>query len=176
MPRVHYAGSFDPARIPKLQQGVLEGKDVISYASAPSSKAAAYHPDGKLFIVTGAATQRVAEEQALSLCNGDPARNGRDGPCYLYSSNNDVVLARRSKTAITLGSPIVVKPVPYVLEHGHFNTTVVPKTVPSAPMPPVSGAAGSGAGGSGQSAFCGCCSAEGYSTCSAFDVHEQRWP
>jgi hypothetical protein len=101
MPYVHYAGPFDPARIPKLQQG----DGIFSYASAPSSKAAAYHPVGKLFIVTGAATQRAAEEQALSVCNGDPTRNGRGGSCYLYSANNEVVLSRHSKIPITPVGP-----------------------------------------------------------------------
>jgi len=97
MPRVHYAGAFDPAQIPLLQRGVREREDVVAYASAPLPKAAAYHPTGKLFIVTGAPSLEAAELEALSTCNKDPARNGQNGPCYLYASDNEVVLPRHSK-------------------------------------------------------------------------------
>jgi Caspase domain len=101
MPRVHYAGPFDPERVPSVRRDVRQRNDVLGYSSAPSPKAAAYHPSGKLFIITGAAAQRAAEEQALSACNADPIRNGQGGPCYLYASNADVVLPRHSRVAIT---------------------------------------------------------------------------
>jgi hypothetical protein len=117
MPRVQYVGPFDPARIPTIQRGVRERKDVISYSSAPSPKAAAYHPTGRLFIVTGAAAQRAAEEQALAVCNGDPIRNGQSGACYLYASNNEVVLSRHSKNPITpAATAAIVVPDPRVLD------------------------------------------------------------
>jgi len=101
MPRAHYAGLFDPARIPSVQESVRQRSDVAGYVTAPSSKAAAYHPLGKLFVITGAADQHAAEEQALAACNDDPARNGRNGPCFLYASNNEVMISRRSKTPVT---------------------------------------------------------------------------
>jgi hypothetical protein len=101
MPRVHYVGPFDPERIPSVQQTVRQRSDVVGYRSAAPFRAAAYHHTGKLFIVTGAASQRSAEEQALANCNDDSLRNNNDGPCYLYASGDAVVLARRSQTAIT---------------------------------------------------------------------------
>jgi hypothetical protein len=102
MPRVHYAGSFDPERVPSVPQGVRQRPDVVNYLSAPNSKAAAYNPSSQLFIATGAANQRAAEEQALAACNDDPSHNQqRDGPCYLYASGTAVVLARRSRAPIT---------------------------------------------------------------------------
>lgn len=100
MSRVSYAGTFKPESIPSVMQGVRQRPDVAGYLSAPNSKAAAYHPNGFLFIVTGAANLRDAEERVLALCNDDPARSGRGGPCYLYASNDDVVLSRRSKVPI----------------------------------------------------------------------------
>jgi hypothetical protein len=105
MPRVHYAGPFDPVRMPYVQRGVRERADVTSYVSAPAPKAAAYHPTGRLFIVTAAAAQRAAEEQALSACNGDPARNGANGVCYLYAAGTDVVLGRHLSAPLTPAAP-----------------------------------------------------------------------
>jgi hypothetical protein len=108
MPRVHYAGAFDPERIPSVQQPVRQRADVVGYRSAAPFRAAAYHPSGKLFVVSGASSQRSAEEQALAGCNNDPTRNVGEGPCFLYSSGDAVVLARRAQTAITDGPPPVV--------------------------------------------------------------------
>jgi hypothetical protein len=115
MPRLHYAGRFDPERIPVVPQAVRQRPDVAGYLAAPSYKAAAIHPNERLFVVTGATSQRAAEDQALANCNEDPTRKGVNGPCYLYASNDDVVLARRSRTPIT-GAQVVsqtepVKPV-----------------------------------------------------------------
>ena len=109
MPRVHYAGPFDPARIPSVQESVRQRSDVAGYLTAPSSKAAAYHPQGKLFVITGAANQHAAEEQALAVCNDDPARNGRNGPCFLYASNNEVLIGRRAKAPVT-PAPVASQP------------------------------------------------------------------
>jgi hypothetical protein len=103
MPRVQYAGRFSPERIPAMPQSVHRRPDVVGYLAAPGYKAAAIHPSDRFFVVTGAADQRTAEEQALAACNQDPTRNG-GGPCYLYASNNEVVLPRRSTTPITAGA------------------------------------------------------------------------
>jgi uncharacterized caspase-like protein len=104
IPRVQYAGQFDPQRIPGVREGLRRRPDLVGYLSAPSYKAAAYHPAGRVFVVTRAANQRAAEEAALAACNQDPTRNG-GGPCYLYASSNEVVLPRRSTTPITAVTP-----------------------------------------------------------------------
>ena len=76
MPRVHYAGRFQPQQIPALKDEVRARQDVVSYRSASGNKAAALHPWGKMFIVTGTETQFAAEAKALSDCNEDPGRDG----------------------------------------------------------------------------------------------------
>jgi uncharacterized caspase-like protein len=111
MPRVHYAGPFDPERIPYVAVDVRHRPDVVSYSSAPGFKAAAYHARGDLFIISGAPNQHAAEERVLAVCNADPSRQGKTGPCYLYASNNDVVLPRRSSTPITAAAAIDTPPI-----------------------------------------------------------------
>jgi uncharacterized caspase-like protein len=101
MPRARYVGTFDPELIPAVTQAVRQRPDVAGYLAAPGPKAAAYHTTGKVFVVVGAASQRDAEANALSLCGDDAARIGQSEPCYLYATNNDVVLPRRSRTPIT---------------------------------------------------------------------------
>jgi hypothetical protein len=101
MPRVAYAGLFDPDQIPAAAQALRQRADVAGYRAAPGPKAAAFHPWGRLFVVTGAATQRAAEEQALAACNRDPDREGKDGACLLYAVDNAVVLPARLSAATT---------------------------------------------------------------------------
>jgi class 3 adenylate cyclase len=102
MPRARYAGSFDPGQIPGLRPAARERADIANYRSAPSPKAAAYHPTGgRVFTVSGAATQRAAEEEALKACNIDPTRNGVDGSCFLYAVGDQVVLPRRLREPLT---------------------------------------------------------------------------
>ena len=113
MPRVHYAGAFDPERIPYLVAGVRTRSDVAGYLSAPNFKAAAYHPKGRLFVVSGATSQRAAEAQTLDACNTDPSRHGQGGPCFLYAASNDVVLPRRATAPIAAAATsdaTIVKP------------------------------------------------------------------
>jgi class 3 adenylate cyclase len=99
MPRAGYAGDFDPERVPGVRRLVARRADVLGYPGAPEPKAAAIHPRGILTVVTGAASQRRAEAQALKLCNDDGARKEGDGPCYLYASGAKVVLPRRQTGA-----------------------------------------------------------------------------
>jgi hypothetical protein len=47
-----------------------------------------------MFTVSGAASQRAAEEEALKACNNDPTRNVADGSCFLYAVGDQVVLPR----------------------------------------------------------------------------------
>ena len=97
MPRVRYAGRFDPQQIPTLKDEVRGRQDVMSYRAANGNKAAALHPWGRIFIVAGTETQFAAEVKALSDCNEDPTRNGRDGPCWLYAVGDQIVLTQRSR-------------------------------------------------------------------------------
>jgi hypothetical protein len=142
MPRVHYAGRFDPERIPYLPAAVRTRADVAGYVAAPSFKAAAYHPRAQLlFVVSGAATQRGAEEKALALCNADPSRLARGGPCFLYASNDEVVLPRHSATAITAAAgtpaPVAVKPPPADVASLSLHDAILAQFERSLPALPV---------------------------------------
>jgi hypothetical protein len=99
MPRVRYAGRFEPDRVPSAEAGLLQRADVIAYRAIAAPKAAAYHPwgSGWLFIVAGAPSQFEAEERALARCNDDPRRKAERqiGPCFLYAAGNRVVLSQR---------------------------------------------------------------------------------
>jgi hypothetical protein len=128
MPRVHYAGSFDPAQIPNVPQEVKERADVAGYAKAAAAKAAAFHPSGGIFIVTAAADQRAAEERALAACNGDPKSTANNGTCYLYASGLQVVLERRSKVAITAASAASAPNPPGQVINTPPAVTTAPKT------------------------------------------------
>ena len=101
MPRVEYDGVFDPQKIPAAQATLRQRADVAGYRAAPGAKAAAFHPWGRLFIVSGVQSTREAEERALAECNADPQRNNQDGPCYLYAVGDRVVLPRRATAPIT---------------------------------------------------------------------------
>ena len=102
MVRAHYAGNFEPAQIPGLRPVARERADITNYLTAPVPKAAAYHPNGgRIFTVSGAATQREAEERALEACNSDPNRNRADGSCFLYAVGDQVVLPRRLREPLT---------------------------------------------------------------------------
>jgi class 3 adenylate cyclase len=102
MARARYAGNFDPAQIPGLRPVARQRADIANYRSAPSPKAAAYHPGGgRIFTTSGAASQRTAEEEALRACNNDPTRNGAEGFCFLYAVGDQVVLPRRLREPLT---------------------------------------------------------------------------
>jgi hypothetical protein len=95
MPRVTFSGGFEPGQIPGLSDADRARADVLGYAAATSLKASAIHPiDGKIFIVTGAASERAAQQRALAACKADPMR-GEYGTCFIYSVGNDVVLPQR---------------------------------------------------------------------------------
>jgi hypothetical protein len=108
MPRARYAGSYDPRQIPGAGPVMRERSDVLGYGSAPKPKAAAFRLVGgqgsRLFIVTKATTQRVAEEQALEACNYDPIQSNKQSPCFLYAVGDQVVLPRRLKEPVTAGA------------------------------------------------------------------------
>jgi hypothetical protein len=95
MPRTHYSGRFEPDLIPSFNSSILSRSDVSQYRSIAGPKAAAYHAWARLFIVNSTANQYDAEEQALANCNADPTRKGVNGPCFLYSTGDQVLLPQR---------------------------------------------------------------------------------
>jgi hypothetical protein len=95
MPRTKYAGLFDPDRIPMIDKPLRVSNDVVTYRYYVGPKAIALHPSGRLFIVTNATPQRLAEETALSECKNDSSRRGAREPCYLYAIGDQVVLPAR---------------------------------------------------------------------------------
>jgi len=102
MPRVTYAGEFDPAQIPGASPVMREREDIVKYRSAPAPKAAAFTPhDGRVFTVIGAQSQRAAEEEALRRCEYDPARARENAACFLYASADRVVLKLRLTAPLT---------------------------------------------------------------------------
>jgi hypothetical protein len=92
MPRLSYSGGFDPNQLPIVKDDVQKRPDIQNYLSAQRPKAIAVHPIGEMFVVSGSATDKDA---ALARCDFAAGRKKADGPCYLYSLNNDVVIAKR---------------------------------------------------------------------------------
>jgi hypothetical protein len=48
-----------------------------------------------MFVVSESHSDKEAADMALARCDAAPGRKKSDGPCYLYSLNNDVVIAQR---------------------------------------------------------------------------------
>jgi hypothetical protein len=84
MPRVRYAGNFDPNQMPAVAH-LRQRSDIAGYAAAAGPKAIAYGPPSRVMIETAAPSQREAEERALNACNADLSRNNLPGQCYLYA-------------------------------------------------------------------------------------------
>jgi class 3 adenylate cyclase len=112
MPRVGYAGAFDPAQIPGVAPGIRERTDILKYRSAPAPKAAALTPRGdRMFTVFGAANQRTAEEEALRQCNAEPVRR-QNTACFLYAAADRVVLALRLTAPLSTPETAATPPPP----------------------------------------------------------------
>ena len=79
---------------------------------------------GRVFVVTGAASQYAAEEQALRVCNTDRPSYGTSGPCFLYASGDAVVLPKR--LIIPLAPAPVAAPVPGTPAEAPFDPEKVP--------------------------------------------------
>jgi hypothetical protein len=106
MPRVRYAGLFEPDQIPGAFPEVRRRSDIVNYRSAQTPKAAAFTPNGgRVFTATAAASQRAAEEAALKACDADPSRKATNGPCFLYAAGDQVVLPRRLKEPLSAAPP-----------------------------------------------------------------------
>ena len=121
MPRPRYSGDYDPKQIPRARPELVRNAAVVNYRSAPGAKAAAFHIQGRLFIVTAATSQQEAEKQALTQCNNDPIRNGAEGMCSLYAIGNRVVLPQRYQT-----SQSVAEAPPYTVARLSFDTNAAP--------------------------------------------------
>lgn len=99
MPRLHYSGPYDATQIPIVRLATQRRPDVQLYDKAMQPKAMAIHPWGKIFIAAGDVTLAAAEAAALKRCNDDPDRRGRDGGCFLYALNNNVIIGERRMSA-----------------------------------------------------------------------------
>jgi hypothetical protein len=95
MPRLHYAGKYEVAQIPIARMVLRRRPDIQNYDKAMEPKSMAIHPTGRLFVAAGEKDALLAQAQALQTCNDDPTRSGRDGPCFVYAVNNDVVIGER---------------------------------------------------------------------------------
>ncbi len=95
MPRVAYDGLYEPGQIPSLSRVVRSRRDVQNYRQTTGFKAAAIHPDTRIFIATGASSQFAVEEAALQECNAEQHKNGRPADCLLYAAADTVVLPLR---------------------------------------------------------------------------------
>jgi hypothetical protein len=98
-PRLKYAGKYDVLQIPIIRSATRKRPEVQNYDKAMEPKAMAIHPWGRIFMSVGNATAKEAQETALAKCNNDQDRNGKDGPCFVYAVNNDVILSERRMAA-----------------------------------------------------------------------------
>jgi hypothetical protein len=100
MPRAKYSGRFEAERVPAVRDNLFQRADVVGYRAFMGPKAAAYHPLGSFFIVTGAPGQFDAEERVLAQCNDDPRRTAEypEQACFLYTVGDRVVLPQRLTT------------------------------------------------------------------------------
>ena len=113
MPRVNYAGAFDPEQIPGVFPAARERADVVKYRSVAGPKAAAFTPSGgRIFLSTTATSQRAAEEEALRSCTAEPLRVRDNGACYLYAVGDRVVLSLRLTAPLTPAGPTAAPPPP----------------------------------------------------------------
>jgi uncharacterized caspase-like protein len=131
MPHNSYAGIFDPARIPAVLPVVRTRADVQGYAAAAGPKAAALHPLGQIYLVTGATNLHQAEVDALAACNADKAQHNAQGPCVLYASGNQVVFPKRLQLPLTpaaAATPVTVpaiKPPPVTPDRSEATRTTL---------------------------------------------------
>lgn len=95
MPRLHYSGEFDLSQIPIIRLVTRNNFAVQHYYGTAEPKAMAISANGRVFIAQYDANLREAEKTALAKCNNDPMRDVAEGPCFLYASNNNVVISRR---------------------------------------------------------------------------------
>jgi hypothetical protein len=107
MPRMHYSGTYDPQEIPIIRSVIRELSKVQDYGKLTEPKAMAIHPWGQIFVSQSRASLREAEQTALDECNNNQTTrfNGKDGNCFLYASNNDVVISKRLMSPAGIAPP-----------------------------------------------------------------------
>lgn len=95
MPRLHYSGQFDLAKIPVIRFVTRNRVDVQNYFSSAGPKAMAIVSPGRVYTGYSNVSLVEAEEMALTKCRSDAAHEVGWGPCFLYAVNNDIVLPKR---------------------------------------------------------------------------------
>jgi hypothetical protein len=107
MPKMHFSGTYDPQEIPIIKSTVRESSEVQDYGRLTEQKAMAIHPWGRIFVSNGRATIKEAEQTALDECNSNQRTrfNARGGNCFLYASNNDVVISKRLMSPAGVAPP-----------------------------------------------------------------------
>jgi hypothetical protein len=99
MPRLHYQGKFDLTQMPVVRAARKTAPDLLNYDQAPEPKVITIHPWGTIYVSRNSKTLKDAETSTLARCNEDPDRNGKDGGCFIYAINRDVVLSKRLMSA-----------------------------------------------------------------------------
>jgi hypothetical protein len=105
MPRIHYSGKYDPQEIPIVRSAIRELSKVQDYGKMNEPKAMAIHPWGQVFVSQEGASLQQAEQTALDECNNNTRLDGNDGNCFLYASNNDVVISKRLMSPTGIAPP-----------------------------------------------------------------------
>lgn len=96
MPRLAYKGKFDLAMIPAVREATLNRGEIRLYEKSSGQKAMSFHSTGRLFVSVGKKDVHEAVREALASCNTNKTINTtKDGPCFVYAINNDVVLTER---------------------------------------------------------------------------------
>jgi len=100
MPRVKYAGAYDPEQVPGIAARLRpQMQELAEYGRLPGGRAMALHPQGRVAVASGAASEAEAARRALAACNGLAQRSRLVGSCLLYAMGDAVVLPRRLSAA-----------------------------------------------------------------------------
>ena len=92
MPRLTYRGPYRTDMVPLVSSPPAVASD---YVAMRAPKAMAIRPSGQKIVAETGATLAEAEAKALAKCT-DP---DSPFPCFLYASNNDVILPLRRTEA-----------------------------------------------------------------------------
>jgi formylglycine-generating enzyme required for sulfatase activity len=114
MPRVNYAGDFDPGQMPGATPEIRGRADFAGYRGLNEPKAIGFHLAGNIryFIATGP-DQHTAEVDALKHCDNDETAARSDlHQCFLYASGNRVVFPQHSSAPITAETQAAANPAP----------------------------------------------------------------
>ncbi|HTQ32968.1 MAG TPA: SUMF1/EgtB/PvdO family nonheme iron enzyme [Stellaceae bacterium] len=103
MPRVQYAGDYDPTQMPGALPDLRERPDFAGYRGLSGAKAIAFHVAGTIrYFIATSADQRGAEADALRRCDDDDRGARADlHQCFLYASGTRVVFPQRLREPLT---------------------------------------------------------------------------